>query len=142
MKSVIEAFLRGELEPPPVARFLGMRLVSGGEGEATMELDARPEFANPMGTVQGGIICALVDAAMGFAFASTVEDGESFTTLELKTNYLRPFWDGTLSARGWVVSRGRSVGLTECEVKDAEGRLVAHSTSTCMILRGEQAKGR
>jgi uncharacterized protein (TIGR00369 family) len=95
-----------------------------------------------MGTVQGGIFCALADAAMGFAFFSTLADGESFTTVELKINYLRPFWAGTLLANGWVVSRGKTVGMTECDVVDEQERLIAKATSTCLALRGEAAQGR
>jgi uncharacterized protein (TIGR00369 family) len=95
-----------------------------------------------MGTLHGGILCDLADAAMGMAFFSTLEEGESFTTLELKINYLRPFWRGRLVAKGRVVSRGRTVGLAECDVEDVDGRLIARASSTCMALRGDSAEGR
>jgi len=95
-----------------------------------------------MGTLHGGILCDLVDGAMGMAFFTTLEPGESFTTLELKINYLRPFWTGRLVAKGRVVSRGRTVGLTECDVEDVDGRLIARASSTCMALRGDSAQGR
>jgi uncharacterized protein (TIGR00369 family) len=72
---------------------------------------------------------------MGMAYASRLEAGESFTTLELKTNYLRPVRDGTLVATGRVLHGGRTIGLTSCDVVDREGRKVAHATSTCMTLR-------
>jgi uncharacterized protein (TIGR00369 family) len=107
-----------------------------------MVLDVTERHENPMGTVHGGILCDLADAAMGTAFFSTLEDGESFTTLELKINFLRPFWTGRLLARGRVVSRGRTVGLAECDVEDSDGRLIARASSTCMALRGEKAAGR
>ena len=128
--------------PPPVGELLGMELVEVGEGKCTMRLDAEERHSNPMGTIHGGILCDLADAAMGMAFFSTLDDGESFTTLELKINYLRPFWTGTLIARGTVVSRGKTVGLTECRVVDDRERLIAHATSTCMTLRGDAATGR
>jgi uncharacterized protein (TIGR00369 family) len=128
--------------PPPVADLIGIELVEGGGGECTMRLEAGEQHSNPMGTIHGGILCDLADAAMGMAFFSTLDEGESFTTLELKMNYLRPFWTGTLLAHGKVVSRGRSVGLTECRVVDANERLIAHATSTCMALRGDAAQGR
>jgi uncharacterized protein (TIGR00369 family) len=131
----LDAMLRGDVAPPPVAELLGLRLVSVADGEVVFELDVRPEHANPMGTIQGGVICALADAAMGLAYASRLEDGESFTTLELKTNYLRQVRDGTLVATGRVVHAGRTIGLTSCDVVDGEGRKVAHATSTCMTLR-------
>jgi uncharacterized protein (TIGR00369 family) len=128
--------------PPPVAELLGIDRVSFGDGKCTMKLEAGEQHANPMGTLHGGILCDVADAAMGMAFVSTCEDGESFTTLELKINFVRPFWTGTLLAHGWVVSRGKTVGLTECDVVDANDRLIAKATSTVMALRGEAAQGR
>jgi uncharacterized protein (TIGR00369 family) len=128
--------------PPPVAELLGIDLVSRGDGLCTMKLEAEERHSNPMGTIHGGILCDLADAAMGMAFFSTLEPGESFTTLELKINYLRPFWTGTLVAHGKVFHRGKSVGMTECDVVDDQGRLIARATSTCLALRGEAAEGR
>jgi uncharacterized protein (TIGR00369 family) len=107
-----------------------------------MRLEAGPQHANPMGTLHGGILCDLADGAMGMAFFTTCAEGESFTTLELKINFLRPFWTGTLLAHGWVVQRGRTVGMTECDVVDDNDRLIAKATSTVMALRGEAAAGR
>jgi uncharacterized protein (TIGR00369 family) len=135
LREYLDAILRGEASPPPVAQLLGIQLVSMAEGEAVFEMEARPEHANPMGTLQGGVICALADAAMGMAYASRLEEGETFTTLELKTNYLRQVTDGRLVATGRVVHAGRTVGLTTCDVVDGTGRKVAHATSTCMTLR-------
>ena len=128
--------------PPPVAELIGIELVDSGGGVCTMRLEAGEQHLNPMGTLHGGILCDLADAAMGMAFFSTLDEGESFTTLELKINYLRPFWTGTLIARGTVISRGRTIGLTECRVVDDRDRLIAHATSTCMALRGDLAEGR
>ena len=138
MRQQIEAILRGEAPPPPVAQLLGIRLLSIEDGECVFEMEARPEHANPMGTLQGGVICALADAAMGLAYASLLDEGESFTTLELKTNYLRQVIGGTLVATGRVVHAGRTIGLTTCDVVDAEGRRIAHATSTCMTLREQR----
>ena len=128
--------------PPPVAELIGIEVVERGDGESLFKLEAEERHSNPMGTLHGGILCDLADAAMGMAFFSTLEEGESFTTLELKINYLRPFWTGTLLAHGKVVSRGKTVGLTECRIVDDQGRLIAHATSTCMALRGAMAQGR
>jgi uncharacterized protein (TIGR00369 family) len=121
--------------PPPVAELLGLELVSSSPGEAVMALEADERHGNPMGFVQGGVICALADGAMGFAFVTTLADGESFTTVEMKANFLRPFAIGRLLATGRVLNRGRTLGLTEAHVHDADGRLIAHATSTCMALR-------
>jgi uncharacterized protein (TIGR00369 family) len=128
--------------PPPVAELLGIELVGTEGGECTMKLEAGQRHSNPMGTLHGGVIGDLADAAMGMAYYSTLEPGESFATLELKINFLRPFWTGTLLARGWVVDRGRTVGMTECDVVDERDRLIAKATGTCMTLRGEAAEGR
>jgi uncharacterized protein (TIGR00369 family) len=128
--------------PPPVAELIGLDRLTFGDGRCTMKLEAGPQHANPMGTLHGGILCDLADAAMGMAFFSTCEDGESFTTLELKINFLRPFWTGTLLAHGRVVSRGKTVGMTECDVVDENDRLIAKATSTVMALRGDAAQGR
>jgi len=128
--------------PPPVADLLGIDRVSFGDGKCTMKLDAGEQHANPMGTIHGGILCDLADAAMGMAFFTTCADGETFTTLELKINFLRPFWTGTLLAHGRVVSRGKTVGLTLCDVFDEHDRLIAKATSTVMALRGDAAQGR
>lgn len=128
--------------PPPVAELIGIEVVEGGQGETVFRLEAEERHSNPMGTIHGGILCDLADAAMGMAFFTTLDDGETFTTLELKINYLRPFWTGTLLAHGKVVSRGKTVGLTECRIVDENDRLIAHATSTCMALRGAMGEGR
>jgi uncharacterized protein (TIGR00369 family) len=128
--------------PPPVAELIGVDLVHADGGEATAQMEAGERHSNPMGTIHGGILCDLADAAMGMAYFSQLEAGESFTTLELKINYLRPFWTGKLVAHGRVVSRGKTVGMTECDVVDDQGRLIAKATSTCLTLRGDAAQGR
>ncbi len=126
----------------PVARLVGFRAVSFGNGESLFEMEADARHHNPMGTVHGGILCDIADAAMGFAFASTLAPGESFTTLELKINFLRPVFSGKVVAAARVVHRGKSVGLVECDVTNAEGKAVARASSTCSVLRGDAARGR
>ena len=126
----------------PIADFLGITFLSHGDGRAVAEFRAGPQHANPMGTLHGGVLCDLADAAMGIAFSSTLAADESFTTLELKINFLRPVWNGLLTAEAEVVSRGRTVGLVTCKVTDKEHRLVASATSTCMVLAGHAAKDR
>ena len=135
--------LAGSLPEPPITRLVGFDPVALGPGRAVFQLDTDLErHANPMGTLHGGILCDLADAAMGFAYASTLDEGETFTTLELKINFLRPVWQTRLQAIGHVVQRGRTVGLVECDITDAQGRLVARASSTCMTLRDAQAAGR
>jgi uncharacterized protein (TIGR00369 family) len=138
----IEQLLSGELPPPPVATLIGFDLAAVEPGRAVIELEATQRHANPMGTVHGGILADIADAAMGMAYASQLEEGETFTTLELKINFMKPVWTGKLRAEGRLLSGGRTVGLVACDVRDANDRLVAHATSTCMTLRGEAAAGR
>jgi uncharacterized protein (TIGR00369 family) len=138
-----QAILDGKLPNPPIAQLIGFRVVEVAPGQSVFELDTDLErHANPMGTLHGGVLCDLADAAMGFAYASTLAEYETFTTLELKINFLRPVWQTRLRATGRVVQRGRTVGMTECDITDAEGRLVARASSTCMTLRDAQAAGR
>jgi uncharacterized protein (TIGR00369 family) len=98
-----------------------------------MEVDERHH--NPLGTLHGGIYCDLADAAMGYAYAATLAEGEAFTTVELKINFLRAVRKGTLTAEARVVKAGRTLGYVECDVKDQTGKLVARAASTCMKLR-------
>lgn len=137
----MESMVRGDTPPPPAATLIGMRLESFAEGEALVVLDATASHSNPMGTVQGGVLAAVADAAMGWALMTTLGENESYTTLEVKVNFLKPVWAGRLEARGRVKSAGRTVSLVECDVLSG-GKLVAHGVSTCMTLRGEQASGR
>jgi uncharacterized protein (TIGR00369 family) len=141
MLDLITKIQRGEL-PPPIATLIGFRIAAVEPGRAVMEMDAGPQHANPMGTLHGGILGDLADAAMGMAYASTLDEGESFTTLELKINFLKPVWTGRLVATGHVVKGGHTVGLVECDVHDDKDRLVARASSTCMTLRGPHAAGR
>jgi uncharacterized protein (TIGR00369 family) len=127
---------------PPIAKLLGIVAREIDVGRTVFEMEAQPTMANPLGMLHGGIFCDLADLAMGAAYVSTLEVGESFATLELKINYLKPIWAGPLIASARVVKGGKTIGLVECDVHDAGGSLVARATSTCMTLRGEMAKGR
>jgi uncharacterized protein (TIGR00369 family) len=135
-----KAIIRGEAPPPPVAKLIGFDVVSVEPGESVVEFQATEVHRNPMGTLHGGILCDIADAAMGIAYASNLNESESFTTLELKINFLKPVWNARLRATGRVVKQGRTVGMVD--VTDEKGSLVARATSTCMTLRGAQADGR
>jgi uncharacterized protein (TIGR00369 family) len=133
---------RGEVAPPPIATLLGFTLTAVAPGEATIEFTAEARHANPMGTLHGGVLCDIADAAMGVAYASILKEGETFTTVELKINFLKPVWHATLQATGRVVKHGHTIGLVECDIVDCTNALIARATSTCMTLRGAQADGR
>ena len=133
---------RAKANDVPIARLIGFETKEIGEGRAVITLAAGPQHANPMGTLHGGVLCDIADAAMGIAFASTLAPGESFTTVELKINFFRPVWEAHLRAEGRVVRRGRSIGYVECEITNESGQLIAKAASTCLALRGQDAKGR
>lgn len=140
--SHIQMLLDGSIPPPPIADLIGFKLISIGPGKAVIEFEADDRHANPMGTLHGGVLCDISDAAMGMAYASTLNEGESFTTLELKINFLKPVWKAKLRAEGSVVNGGKTVGLVMCDVFDEQERLIARASCTCMTLRGELATGR
>jgi uncharacterized protein (TIGR00369 family) len=126
----------------PVGDLIGFDVAEAANGRAVVTLQSGPRHFNPMGTLHGGILCDIADTAMGVAFASTLSVGESFTTIELKINYLRPVRNAQLRAEGRVVQRGHTIGYVECDVTDESGKLIAKANSTCLVLRGDQASGR
>ena len=127
---------------PNIAKFLDFKahVPAADRAVVTMDVDARHH--NPMGTLHGGILCDISDAAMGIAFNSGLSAGEAFTTLELKINFLKPVFQGKLTAEAEVLRRGRTVGLVLCNVYDEKRSLVAHVNSSVMVLRGEKAENR
>jgi uncharacterized protein (TIGR00369 family) len=129
-------------DPPQIAKLIGFRMTEFAPDRTVMEFVAGPRHANPMGTLHGGILCDVADAAMGTAWASRLEENETFTTVEMKINFFRPVWSGTLVAEAKVVRRGKTLGYLECEITDDAGRLVAKAASTCMTLRDDRALGR
>jgi uncharacterized protein (TIGR00369 family) len=133
--------LRGELTPPPIARFLGFVMKSIEPGHAVFEMEVDERHHNPIGTLHGGVYCDLADAAMGYAYAATLGEGETFTTIELKINFLRAVRQATLTAEARVVQAGSTVGYVECDVKDQTGRLIARAASTCMKRKLESQSG-
>lgn len=136
MRELIDAFIRGEVAPP-IAKLIGFRPVECGSGTARFELQTRTEHFNPNDTVHGGILCDLADAAMGMAFASTLNEGESLATIELKINFFRPVRETRLTADAKVINRGRNTGYVECEITDQQKKLVAKASGTWMVLKRE-----
>ncbi|MEV5536626.1 PaaI family thioesterase [Saccharopolyspora shandongensis] len=122
---------------PSIGRLLGMRFDEVEHGRIVISLETRPDFANPLGTVHGGIAATLLDSAMACAVHTTLPAGVGYTTLELKVNYIRAaHTDGrTLTAEGNVIHAGRSTATAEGKVLDEQGKLMAHATTTCLILQ-------
>jgi uncharacterized protein (TIGR00369 family) len=125
----------------PVGKLVGFTLTEIDADRAVITLEVGPQHANPMGTLHGGIMCDVADAAMGMAYASGLEPSQSFTTVEMKINFLRPVWSGRLRAEGLVLRRGRSVGLVQCHLRDESRELVAFATCTCMTVDGSPKDG-
>jgi uncharacterized protein (TIGR00369 family) len=126
----------------PVADLIGFDVTEIAGGRAVATLQSGPQHANPMGTLHGGILCDLADAAMGMAFVSTLESDQSFTTVELRINFFRPVWSAKLVAEAIVIQRGKTTGYVECTVRDESSKLIAKAASTCMVLAGARATGR
>src|SRR5438876_11696025 len=122
---------RAKVNDIPVAHLIGFEAKKIADGRATVMLAAGPQHANPMGTLHGGILCDIADAAMGMALASTLAPEESFTTVELKVNFFGPVWKANLKAEGKVVRRGKTIGYTECEITDEGCHLVATAGWAC-----------
>jgi uncharacterized protein (TIGR00369 family) len=134
--------MKPEEFPAPIGKLLGLKLLQAENGMAVIEFVADERHANPMGTLTGGVSSLIADAAMGFAYSTTLAADESFAAVELKINFLRPVWKATLRANARVVHAGKLVGLVECDILDEQQRLVARASSTCMTLRGRLAEGR
>lgn len=127
--------LRIPREPAPVSTLLGMRLATAGPGLATFVMDVDERHHNPMGSVHGGILGDLADAAMGYAVISTLGPDETFTTLEFKVNFLRPVFAGTLMCHGRVETRGKTIAYAVADVLGDEGKIVAKAVSTSLIVK-------
>jgi len=135
-RELLQAGVEGKLPLAPMGPVLNFRLVEVGDGTAVFEGEPGPQHLNPLGSVHGGWALTLIDSACGCAAHSTLPAGVGYTTVETKVNFTRAIRpDGaTLRTEGRVVSRGRTIITTEARILDADGRLVAHGTSTLMVL--------
>ncbi|MDD4978419.1 MAG: PaaI family thioesterase [Gallionella sp.] len=129
--------------PTQISLTLGIRIIEAGMGTATVEIDADSEIhGNQQGTVHGGLISELADAAIGTAHSTLIKEGESFATIDLKVNFFRPVWKSTLRAIAKPVQSGSTVSHYICEITRDDGKLAAIAISSVMTLRGKQAAGR
>ena len=126
--------------PTPIGKFSGSGDYTKRERSSHGPFEASGRYANPMGTLRGGVLCDLADAAMGVAYRSTLAEGETFTTIELKINFLRPVIEGRLRAIGRVVEMKQTLFFSEADVIDEKGRLVARASSTCMPVPEGQGR--
>jgi len=133
----LQAMIDGRIPPPPVANLLNMRLSEVQKGRAVFEIDIGEQHYNPIGVVHGGIAATLLDSAMGCAVQTTLEAGVAYTTLEIKVNMVRAVTlaTGRLFAIASVIHVGGRTATAEGKFVDAAGKLYAHGTTTCIILR-------
>jgi len=133
---IMQGVASGALPPPGIAVLLGMNVVEVGDGFATFELSPDERMLNPIGSVHGGIAATLLDSCMGCAVHTTLPAGVGYTTAQLNVHYLRSMQPGmgTVRATGTVVHRGRKQSTAEAKLVDDRGRLLAHGSTTCLIL--------
>jgi uncharacterized protein (TIGR00369 family) len=132
----LRRMVAGEVPYPPMADTIAMRIVELERGRVVWEAEPGEHLYNPIGTVHAGFATTLLDSAMGTAFVSTAEAGTRWTTLELKANFTRAITadTGVVRCTGTIVHRGRTVVTADAKAEDAEGRLLAHATSTILVL--------
>jgi uncharacterized protein (TIGR00369 family) len=122
----------------PYFELLSMKLVEAGVGYSSVEIDLAQKHLQPFGMVHGGVFSSIIDAAAFWAVYLGIEDeAAGMTTVDLKLNYLAPAASGKLIARGSQIKLGRTLGYAEAEVLDEAGKILAHGTSTVIILPGK-----
>ncbi len=133
---LLRAVRDGLTPPPPVWMLIGLRLAEIEEGRAVFEIKFAEYHYSRFAKVQGGIECAVFDAATGYAVHSTLPPGGSYTTLELKVNYLRPITieTGLMRCTGGIIHRGNRIAVAEATMQDTSGRAYGHAVSTCLIM--------
>ena len=133
---IFRKMIAGELPYPPIADTLGFLLISADKGHVVFQGTPEHRHYNPIGSVHGGFHATLLDSCVGCAVHTTLEAGQGYTTLELKVNYVRALTDrvGPVRAEGRVIHCGRQVATAEGKLVDADGRLYAHASTTCLIF--------
>jgi uncharacterized protein (TIGR00369 family) len=135
-KEILQAIIDGRLPQAPISQVLSFWIVEVGDGFAAFEGETGAHLLNPMGTVHGGWALTLVDSVAGCAGLSVLPASVGYTTVETKANFSRPINPdtGRVRAEGRVAAKGRQIMSAEARVLDADGRLLAHGTSTLMVL--------
>jgi uncharacterized protein (TIGR00369 family) len=135
----LRAMIEGRLPPPPIAALMGFTLAEVAPGLAVFECTPGEQHYNPIGVVHGGLAMTLLDSAMGCCVQTMMPAGSGYTTLEAKTNLVRPITasTGKLRAIGKLVHAGSRIATAEGRLEDAAGKLYAHATTTCIVLNGK-----
>lgn len=133
----LQSMREGKMPHPPIMDTLGITDLRPEEGRVVVEMPAAEFHYNPLGSVHGGVISTLLDTAAACAVHTTLAVGELYTSVDLTVKFLRPVTvdSGVLTCEGIVIQRGRRTALAQAQLTDGAGRLVAHATSTCLIMR-------
>lgn len=132
----LRAMIDGVLPPPPIASLMDMTLVEAAPGTATFVCEPGESHYNPIGTVHGGLVCTLLDSVLGCAVQTTLPQGQGYTSIEIKVNYLRPVLAGSgpLTCVGTVTKPGNRVAFADGVVTDAAGKVVATATGSLLVF--------
>jgi uncharacterized protein (TIGR00369 family) len=129
--------------PTAISTLLGFEITAVQRGSASITAKVDPQkHGNQQGTVHGGFLVELADAAIGTAHSTVVDDAESFTSIDIRATFLRPVWSDTLTATARPTHSGRTITHYACDIVRGDGKVAASVTSAVMTLRGEQARGR
>lgn len=133
---LFQKMIAGEFPRPPISDTLGFYLVEAEKGRVVFQGTPQHRHYNPIGTVHGGVHATMLDSCVACAIQSTLEAGQGYTTIELKVNYIRALTDrvGPVRAEGRVIHVGKQIGTAEGRLVDADGKLYAHATTTCLIF--------
>jgi uncharacterized protein (TIGR00369 family) len=131
--------LNGRHPSPPYSDTMGIRLIEIEEGRVVFEGTPSAQYLNPIGTIHGGWTATVLDGAMAYCVHSTLKAGESYTTIEMKINYVRPLFPSTRAVRcqSTLIHRGSRTATSEGRLFDERGKLIAHGTETCMIFSAQ-----
>ncbi|HTR15449.1 MAG TPA: PaaI family thioesterase [Acetobacteraceae bacterium] len=132
----LAAMTEGRLPRPPIMRLLDFNLTEFGEGWAHFVGIPGDQHYNPIGSVHGGYAATLLDSCMGCAVHSALPRGTGYTTLEFKISFIKAMTNttGPVRAEGRTIAVGKRVATAEGSLRDAEGRLLAHGTTTCLVF--------
>jgi len=129
--------------PTPISKTLGMNIMEVDLGTATVQINTTKKLhGNQQGTIHGGLLCELADAAIGTAHSTLIQEGETFTSVELKINFYRPVFEDILTAKASHLYCGKNLSHYQCDIFRSDGKKAAMITSTVMTLRGDKATGR
>ncbi|MDF1600499.1 PaaI family thioesterase [Mesorhizobium sp. YIM 152430] len=133
---LLRRVVSGEYPAPSIAARINFALVEVGEGRAVFKGMPGARHFNPLGSVHGGWAATVLDSALGCSIHTLLAKGEGYSTVEMKVNYLRPISEktGVVTCEGKVVSKGRTLAVSEARLTDANGKLLAIGTETCAIF--------